>query len=64
MPLHDLTAVDAGSFHAFHLEWSGEKQKVLNGGVLRDADILAERDRRAARLTPNPRQVRLWRTSP
>src|SRR5205823_4188430 len=34
MPVHDWTAVDAGTFHAFHLAWIGEMQKALNGGVL------------------------------
>lgn len=34
MPIHDWTAVDSGTFHAFHLAWIGEMQKALNGGVL------------------------------
>ena len=34
MPLHDWTRVDAGIFHAFHVAWIPEIQKVLNGGLL------------------------------
>jgi uncharacterized protein DUF4058 len=34
MPLHDWTHVDAGIFHAFHVAWIPELQKVLNGGLL------------------------------
>jgi hypothetical protein len=34
MSVHDWTAVDAGTFHAFHLAWIGEMQKSLNGGIL------------------------------
>jgi hypothetical protein len=34
MPLHDWTRVDAGIFHAFHVAWLPEIQKVLNGGLL------------------------------
>lgn len=34
MPIHDWTAVDAGTFHDFHLAWIAEMRKSLNGGVL------------------------------
>lgn len=34
MPMHDWTRVDAGPFHAFHLNWIGELQGVLNDGCL------------------------------
>jgi hypothetical protein len=34
MPLHDWTRVDAGIFHAFHVAWIPELQRVLNGGLL------------------------------
>ena len=34
MPIHDWTRVDAGIFHAFHLNWIAELNKTLNGGLL------------------------------
>jgi hypothetical protein len=34
MPVHDWSRVAAGTFHAFHLAWIAEIQRVLNGGVL------------------------------
>src|SRR5262249_11786967 len=34
MPLHDWAPVDAGIFHAFHVAWLPELQKVLNSGLL------------------------------
>lgn len=34
MPIHDWTRVEAGIFHAFHLKWLSELDKVLNGGLL------------------------------
>src|SRR5262245_51572392 len=34
MPVHDWTRVSAGTFHAFHLTWIAEMQRVLNGGLL------------------------------
>src|SRR6185312_8465090 len=34
MPVHDWTRVPAGIFHAFHVDWIPEIQKVLNGGLL------------------------------
>lgn len=34
MPVHDWTRVAAGIFHAFHVDWIPEIQKVLNGGLL------------------------------
>src|SRR5262245_4812083 len=34
MPLHEWTRVDAGIFHAFHVAWIPELQKVLNNGLL------------------------------
>ncbi len=34
MPVHDWTLVPAGIFHAFHVDWIPEIQKVLNGGLL------------------------------
>jgi hypothetical protein len=55
MPLHDWTLVDAGIFHAFHVSWIPEIQKVLDGGLLPEGYYaLAEqhggRDRRVAAL--------------
>lgn len=34
MPIHDWTRVEAGIFHAFHLEWIGAISGALNNGVL------------------------------
>lgn len=34
MPIHDWTRVDAGIFHAFHVQWIAELNKLLNGGLL------------------------------
>ncbi len=34
MPIHDWTRVDAGIFHAFHLNWIAELNKALNNGLL------------------------------
>ncbi len=34
MPLHDWVLLDAGIFHAFHVAWLPELQKVLNSGLL------------------------------
>ncbi len=34
MPVHDWTRRTAGTFHAFHLAWISEIQRVLNGGLL------------------------------
>jgi hypothetical protein len=34
MPVHDWRRVEAGIFHAFHVAWIPELQKVLNGGLL------------------------------
>jgi hypothetical protein len=34
MPIHEWTRVDAGIFHAFHLNWIAELNKALNGGLL------------------------------
>jgi hypothetical protein len=34
MPIHDWTRVSAGTFHAFHLAWIAELQRVLNAGRL------------------------------
>ena len=34
MPVHDWARVEAGIFHAFHLKWIAELDKVLNGGLL------------------------------
>jgi hypothetical protein len=34
MPIHDWTRVDAGIFHAFHLQWIGDISRVLNSGLL------------------------------
>jgi hypothetical protein len=34
MPLHDWTRVEAGIFHAFHVDWLPEIGKALNGGLL------------------------------
>jgi hypothetical protein len=43
MPIHDWTRVDAGIFHAFHLNWIAEIARVLNRGQLpRDYYALPE----------------------
>jgi hypothetical protein len=34
MPVHDWTAVEAGTFHDFHVTWVPEIKKVLNSGLL------------------------------
>jgi hypothetical protein len=34
MPLHDWSRVDDGIFHAFHVAWVAEIQRILNGGLL------------------------------
>jgi hypothetical protein len=34
MPIHDWTRVTAGTFHAFHVAWIAELQRVLNTGLL------------------------------
>jgi hypothetical protein len=34
MPVHDWTQVEPGIFHAFHVAWITEIQKVLNEGLL------------------------------
>jgi hypothetical protein len=34
MPVHDWRRVEAGIFHAFHVAWIPELQKVLKGGLL------------------------------
>jgi hypothetical protein len=44
MPVHDWRRVEAGIFHAFHVAWIPELQKVLNGGLLPEGFYaLAER---------------------
>lgn len=43
MPIHDWTKVDAGIFHAFHLNWIAEIARALNRGQLpRDYYALPE----------------------
>jgi Protein of unknown function (DUF4058) len=43
MPIHDWTRVDAGIFHAFHLNWIAEVSRALNRGALpRDYYALPE----------------------
>jgi hypothetical protein len=34
MPIHDWSRVNAGIFHAFHVQWIAELNKALNGGLL------------------------------
>jgi hypothetical protein len=34
MPIHDWRRVDAGIFHAFHVQWIAELNKALNNGLL------------------------------
>jgi hypothetical protein len=34
MPIHDWTCVDAGIFHAFHLDWITDIARALNRGLL------------------------------
>src|SRR5258708_2453889 len=34
MPVHDLSRVEAGTFHAFHMAWITHLSEALNGGVL------------------------------
>jgi len=36
MPVHDWTRVDSGIFHHFHLAWTNEIARELNGGLLPD----------------------------
>src|SRR5438105_1250032 len=34
MPVHDWTRVDAGTYHAFHMNWMTHLSETLNGGLL------------------------------
>jgi hypothetical protein len=50
MPVHDWTRAEAGIFHAFHVAWIPELQKVLNSGLLPEGFYaLAELLERASR---------------
>jgi hypothetical protein len=48
MPLHDWTRVDAGLFHAFHLQWIVALTDSLNAGIL-PADYYALPERNSDR---------------
>ncbi len=52
MPVHDWTRVDAGIFHAFHLNWLGRLQDQLNDGIL-PKGYYALAEQHAGRLIPD-----------
>ena len=52
MPVHDWTRVDAGIFHAFHLNWLGRLQDTLNDGIM-PAGYYALAEQHAGRLIPD-----------
>src|SRR5258708_5957820 len=52
MPVHDWTRVDAGIFHAFHLNWLGRLQDALNDGIL-PAGHYALAEQHAGRMLPD-----------
>jgi hypothetical protein len=74
MPAHDWTRVEDGIFHAFHLAWIAELQRLFNNGILpfdfyalaaqvndRAADILADADRES--YTSRQRSLTIRHTS-
>jgi hypothetical protein len=52
MPVHDWTRVDAGIFHAFHLNWLGRLQDALNDGIM-PPGYYALAEQHAGRLIPD-----------
>lgn len=52
MPLHDWTRVDAGIFHAFHLNWLGRLQDALNDGIM-PKGYYALAEQHAGRMIPD-----------
>lgn len=52
MPIHDWTRVDAGIFHAFHLEWISALTHMLNDALLPD-EYYALQEQSATRLGPD-----------
>jgi hypothetical protein len=52
MPVHDWTRVDAGIFHAFHLNWLGRLQDALNDGIMPEG-YYALAEQHAGRLIPD-----------
>lgn len=56
MPIHDWTRVDAGTFHAFHQDWTIEICRTLNRGVL-PAGYFAMPDQRV--MGPEPDVIAL-----
>jgi hypothetical protein len=61
MPMHDWTAVDSGTYHHFHQDWTIELCRRLNAGVL-PAGYFAMADQRVGE--PEPDVTALQRTSP
>jgi hypothetical protein len=58
MPLHDWTQVDAGLFHAFHLQWIAALTNALNAGVL-PADYYALAEQKAGGYAPDVLALKL-----
>ncbi len=52
MPIHDWTRVEAGIFHAFHLQWIASISNVLNNGLL-PAEYYALPEQQAAGFGPD-----------
>ena len=52
MPIHDWTRVEAGTYHHFHQQWTGELCDALNAGVLPDG-YFALVDQRAVGMVPD-----------
>ena len=52
MPVNDWTRVDAGIFHAFHLNWLGRLQDALNDGIM-PKGYYALAEQHAGRLIPD-----------
>ncbi len=52
MPMHDWTRVEAGIFHAFHVNWIVALSEVLNTGVL-PTDYYALPEQQAAGFGPD-----------
>ncbi len=61
MPMHDWTAVDAGTYHHFHQDWTIELCRRLNAGVL-PAGYFAMADQRVG--GPEPDVTALQRQAP
>jgi hypothetical protein len=58
MPLHDWTRVDAGLFHAFHLQWIASLTNALNAGVL-PADYFALPEQKSGSVAPDVLTLKL-----